>query len=123
MTMPPGTPGGPATWMTVSDVFHIRGRGTVVTGQLQGSAPLSAGDDLVCDGQRWPVASIEQFRAVLTTAMPGSEIGVLLAGVPAGDALRGRTVTFEPSGNGPVPPPPGGQPIGVQPPKKKLWRR
>jgi translation elongation factor EF-Tu-like GTPase len=117
MTMPPGAASGPETWMTVSDVFHIRGRGTVVTGQLQGRAPLSIGDAMLCDGARWPVASIEQFRAVLTTAMPGAQIGVLIAASPGRDALRGRTVTFEPGGA------PGRQPLGGPPPRKSRWRR
>jgi len=108
MTMPPGVPGRPVAWMTVSDVFHIPRRGTVVTGQLQGGAPLNVGDALVCEGGRWQVAGIERFRAVLTSALPGSNIGVLLRNGPAGDVLRGRTVTFEPAGTGP---------------KKRLWRR
>jgi translation elongation factor EF-Tu-like GTPase len=95
MTMPPDGLGGPGLWMTVSDVFHIAGRGTVVTGQLEGNVPLNVGDALVCDGASWPVAGIEQFRAVLTTAEPGSNIGVLLRNGPPGEALQGRTVTFE----------------------------
>jgi translation elongation factor EF-Tu-like GTPase len=117
MTMPPGAASWPGTWMTVSDVFHIRGRGTVVTGQLQGSTPLNIGDAMTCDGARWPVTGIEQFRAVLTTAMPGAEIGVLIAAGPGADALRGRTVTFEPGGA------PGSQPFDGPPPRKSRWRR
>jgi translation elongation factor EF-Tu-like GTPase len=115
--MTPGVPGWPGSWMTVSDVFHIAGRGTVVTGQLQGSSPLNAGDVMACDGARWPVTSIEQFRAVLTTAMPGSDIGILLGKGPAADLLPGRTVTFEP-GTGA-----GVSPADGQRPRKKLWRR
>jgi elongation factor Tu len=78
MTMPPGGPGGADLWMTINDVFHIPGRGTVVTGQLEGSVPLNVGDTLVCQGVRWQVSGIEMFRAVLTTAEPGSNIGILL---------------------------------------------
>ena len=103
--------------MTVSDVFHIPGRGTVVTGQLQGSAPLNVGDTLVCEGARWPVSGIEQFRAVLMSAMPGANIGILLRNGPAGDVLRGRTVAFETGGA-------AGRPLSGGPwSKKRRWRR
>jgi translation elongation factor EF-Tu-like GTPase len=53
MIMSPGGPGGPGLWMTISDVFHIPGRGTVVTGQLEGYVPLNVGDSLVYDGASW----------------------------------------------------------------------
>jgi translation elongation factor EF-Tu-like GTPase len=95
MTMPPGDPTGPDLWMTISDVFHIPGRGTVVTGRLEGNVPLNIGDALVCEGASWQVSGIEKFRVVLTTAEPGSNIGVLIKNGPPGDVLRDRTVTFE----------------------------
>jgi elongation factor Tu len=112
MTMPPGGLGGPNLWMTISDVFRIPGRGTVVTGQLEGNAPLNVGDVLVCDGASWQVDGIERFRAVLTTAEPGSNIGVLLRHGPPGEELEGRTVTFEP----------GASRFGPGP-RKRRWRR
>jgi translation elongation factor EF-Tu-like GTPase len=112
MTMPPGGLGGPDLWMTISDVFHIRGRGTVVTGQLEGHVPLNVGDTLVCDGASWEVGGIEKFRSVLTTAEPGSNIGVLLKNGPPGDVLRGRTVTFQ-----------RGTSRVDLPPRKRRWRR
>jgi translation elongation factor EF-Tu-like GTPase len=68
--------------MTVSDVFHIPGRGNVVTGRLQGNG----------------------------------DIGVLLRKGPAGDVLRGRTVTFEPGTA-------AGSPQPGQRPGKRRWRR
>jgi elongation factor Tu len=113
MTMPPDGSSGPGLWMTISDVFHIPGRGTVVTGQLEGNFALNVGDILVCDGASWPVSSIEQFRSLLTTAEPGSNIGLLLRNGPPGDALRGRTVTFEPGTSLP----------GRPRPKKRRWLR
>jgi elongation factor Tu len=116
MTMPPGGPGWPGPWMTVSDVFHIAGRGTVVTGRLQGNFPLNVGDALVCEGARWQVASIEQARSVRTTAEPGCDIGVLLRKGPAGDVLRGRTVMFEPGTA-------AGSPQSGERPGKRRWRR
>ena len=95
MTMPSDGLGGPSLWMTVSDVFYIPGRGTVATGRLQGNIALNVGDTLVCDGGRWTVTGIEQYKLVITTAKPGSNIGVLLRNGPPGEALQGRTVTFE----------------------------
>jgi elongation factor Tu len=112
MTMPPDGSNGPGLWMTISDVFHIPGRGTVVTGQLEGDGTLNVGDSLVCDGASWAVSSIEQFRTVLTTAEPGADIGILLRKGPPGDVLRERTVTFEP-----------GTPLPGPRPKKRPWRR
>ena len=95
MTMPPFDESEPQAWMMIEDVFHIKGRGTVVTGQLQGSVPVSIGDTLFCEGQRWPVSGIEQFRKVLSTVDPGSHVGILLSKAPAAAALRGRMAMFE----------------------------
>jgi translation elongation factor EF-Tu-like GTPase len=120
MTTPPGGPGGPDLWMTINDVFHIRGRGTVVTGQLEGSVPLNVGDILVCEGASWQVSGIEKFRSVLTTAEPGSNIGILLRDGPNGDVLRHRTVTFE-RGTSRFEPQP--KKLFEPQPKKSLWRR
>src|SRR5260370_3221358 len=97
MSMSPMGQDSSQLWMTVSDVFHISGRGTVLTGRIEGTGQLTAGDILACDGWRWPIASIERFRAMLTTAEPGMEIGVLL------------------SGGAPPPPPPA--------PAAPVWRR
>lgn len=97
MTMPPMDPIEPQLWMNVGDVFAIKGRGTVVTGQLEGSGDLRVGDTLVCEGQHWPVSGIEAFRAALQAAEPGSNIGILLRNGPEADVLRGKLVQFVPS--------------------------
>jgi elongation factor Tu len=102
-------------WMTIEDVFHIPRRGTVVTGQLQGSSPLHVGDTLVGGGGRWRVSGIEQFKAVLPAAMPGTNIGVLLKDGPASDVLRGQTVQFEVAG--------ANLPVAEPSPKRRRWRR
>jgi translation elongation factor EF-Tu-like GTPase len=115
MTMPIYGQDGSGSWMAIDDVFHIKGRGTVVIGQLQGSAPVHVGDILVCEDASWEIAGIEQFRAQLTTAEPGANIGILLGKGPHGDALRDRTVTFEAAGSSPGSP-------GWQP-KKRHWFR
>jgi translation elongation factor EF-Tu-like GTPase len=96
MTIPPVDQDAPQLWMTVSDVFHIKGRGCVVTGRLEGNFRLSVGDALIGDdGQRWQIGMIEARGATLTAAEPGMDIGALLKGGPAGDELRGKTVQFE----------------------------
>jgi translation elongation factor EF-Tu-like GTPase len=102
--------------MVVSDVFRIPGRGTVVTGLLQGNFPLNVGDAMECEGARWQVSGIEQARSARTTAEPGGDVGVLLRGGPPGDVLRGRTVTFEPGTTA------GSPPSGMRPGKRR-WRR
>jgi translation elongation factor EF-Tu-like GTPase len=110
MTVPPDVAGSAELWMTIDDGFDIPGRGTVVTGQLQGNVPLNVGDTMVCDGGRWKVRGISQSRVVLTTAEPGSAIGILLRKGPGGDVLIGRTATFEPG-------------TSADGPKKRFWRR
>lgn len=115
----------PGLWMIVEDVFHIRGRGTVITGQLQGHGQLHVGDMVVCGDQSWKVAGIERFRAVLQVAEPGVNIGVMLGGGPPGQLLQGHTVQFtSKSGawhsDGPASGPVFGP--GTPIPQKKKWR-
>jgi translation elongation factor EF-Tu-like GTPase len=82
--------------MTAVDVFHLDGRGTVLTGRLEGYHQLNLGDIAVCEGQRWPVSQISQLQVSRTTADPGTDVGVLLRNGPPSDALRGKVVVFEP---------------------------
>jgi elongation factor Tu len=97
MTVPPMDGVGSQLWMAVDDVFHIKGRGTVLTGQLEGYGQLHVGDAMLCDdGQRWVVGGIEQFRKQVPAADPGASIGVLLRAAPALGMLRGSRVWFEP---------------------------
>ena len=110
MTVPPAAAGSAEPWITIDDGFEIPGRGTVVIGQLQGSVPLNVGDTMVCEGGRWRVRGITQSRVILTTAEPGSTIGVLLRKGPVSDVLIGRTVTFEPG-------------TSAEARKKRFWRR
>ena len=111
--------------MIIDDVFHITGRGTVVTGQLQGNVPLSVGDTMVCEGQRWKVSGIEQFRKQTNTADPSSQIGVLLGKGPKADVLRGRMAQFETKAAAQSGSAPGqaGPQFTVLPEKKHRWRR
>jgi elongation factor Tu len=110
--------------MRVEDVFHIRGRGTVVTGKLDGAGELRIGDTMHCDGVSWKVSGVEQFGKSLHVANPGTIIGVLLGNGPPGDMLRGSVVAF--GARGAVPQSGGqlGPSLGTTvEPKKKRWRR
>jgi hypothetical protein len=115
--------GGPPCWMRVEDIFHIRGRGTVITGKLQGFTQLNRGDKVHCDGVSWLVSNIEMFAKSMSVAEPGSQIGVLLGGGPPGDMLRGCVVTFGPLDGGPQFDTQMGPSLGIVEPKKKRWRR
>jgi len=73
----------PSTFrLTVSDVFSIKGRGTVVTGTVE-SGTVSTGDTVQltrADGRTGEITidGIEAFRKVLKTANAGDVIGLLL---------------------------------------------
>jgi elongation factor Tu len=104
--------------MGVGDVFYIKGRGTVITGRLEGDVQLQVGDIAVCDGMRWKVIGIEMFGAQLRAAEPGANIGILINEGPSRDVLRDRVIQFE-SGSGT----PMGPQYTVMEPRKKRWRR
>jgi translation elongation factor EF-Tu-like GTPase len=108
-------------WMTVDDIFHIQGRGTVVTGQLQGDGEVHVGDHLLIDGQSWRISAIEMFRATMMSASSGMNVGLLLGKGPKADALRGRTVRFDSKSSGPMGP--VNPQFTVVEPKKRPWRR
>jgi elongation factor Tu len=88
--------------MTVKDVFFIRGRGTVVTGQVE-TGSLHVGDEIYLNGQNGSrqviVMGIEMFRKILDYAQPGDNVGVLLRevrkeDVQQGDVLMGSGYDF-----------------------------
>lgn len=97
VNLPEMEPIGPQLRMTPGGIFHVPGRGTVLTGRLEGQGVLTVGDDLVCDGDHWAVTAIEMVGSrPLKTAEPGSDIGVLLRSCATPDVLRGKTVQFVP---------------------------
>ena len=118
MTTPYDYSPRPGLWMGVSDVFLIKGRGTVITGQLEGSGELQVGGTAECDGMRWKVQGIETFGAQLMKAEPGMNIGVLLSGGPSRDVLRNRVVQFASDPSAVM-----GPQFSVVEPRKKRWRR
>ena len=78
---------------TVEDVFSIKGRGTVVTGQVsEGRLMKGSTVRLVRTGGEQrdvTVAGIEAFRKTLDVAEPGANVGLLLRDVGREDVGRG----------------------------------
>jgi elongation factor Tu len=79
--------------LTVQDVFSIRGRGTVVTGQVQ-SGLISVGAEVQQTriGARVRtvrVSGIEMFRKVKEQAAAGERVGLLLDGIDHDDIVTG----------------------------------
>jgi elongation factor Tu len=86
--------------MTVEDVFLIRGRGTVVTGQIE-SGTLTVNDEIYLrrpnSSKRVTVTGIEMFRKILDQAQAGDNVGILLRDltkqeVQKGDVLLGSDI-------------------------------
>ena len=84
-------PNGPFA-MKVEDVFAIRGRGTVVTGQI-GAGKVRKGDRIliVRDGKTIETRclGVEMFRKVVDVGVAGEQVGLSLEGVGKEDVARG----------------------------------
>jgi translation elongation factor EF-Tu-like GTPase len=81
--------------MTVADVFFIRNRGLVATGQVEAGS-LRVGDHVLVNGQRQVrVEAIEMFRKTLDTANAGDNVGLLLADVTNEDVASGDVLTTD----------------------------
>jgi elongation factor Tu len=82
--------------LTVDDVFMITGRGVVATGQVEsGTLAVGATVQVVRDGTviaTSEVSGIEKFRAVIDTAQPGENVGLLLRGVTREELRSGDVV-------------------------------
>ena len=82
--------------MTVEDVFSIRGRGTVVTGQIE-SGTLTVGDEISFRREgvfkKTVVTGIEAFRKQLQQAKVGDNVGVLLRDIAKPDIQHGDVLT------------------------------
>ena len=76
--------------MRVEDVFHISGRGHVVTGRLAGG-PIRIGDEVIArtsgGEQRCTVAGINLGKELVNEAAADQDAGLLLRGF-APDTLR-----------------------------------
>jgi elongation factor Tu len=84
----------PLVRMTVSDVFSIHGRGTVVTGTIE-SGTLLVGDKIRITrrdgggGKTAIVSALEIMRRTLTEAKAGDNVGVLLKEIAKNDLKPG----------------------------------
>lgn len=85
----------PTFRMTVQDIFSIKGRGTVVTGQIE-SGSLGVGDEILIQGKSSKttvVNGIEMFRKIVDRAQAGDNIGVLLKDISKEDVQQGDVLT------------------------------
>ena len=86
--------------MTVQDVFAIKGRGLVATGQVE-SGVIRVGDEVEIDGgRRTEVKAVEMFRKKLDEATAGDNVGLLLEDVEKEAVARGAVLTAQGWGGG-----------------------
>ncbi len=84
--------------MTVQDVFSIKRRGLVATGQIE-SGTVRVGDELQIDGLGTTrVKALEMFRKQLDEAKAGDTVGLLLDGVEREDIGSGAVLTGQSRG-------------------------
>ncbi len=78
--------------MPIEDVFHIAGRGTVVTGRIERGA-VRDGDEVEIVGARAPMRTVatrvEMPPGLLDEGSAGDRVGVLLRGVDKSELERG----------------------------------
>jgi elongation factor Tu len=84
--------------MAVEDVFTISGRGTVATGRVERGriVPMTEVEIVgIKDAPRKTVAtSLEMFRKILTEAVAGDNVGLLLRGIERDEVERGQVVAM-----------------------------
>jgi len=81
--------------MPIEDVFSISGRGTVVTGRIEGGI-VHVGDEVAIVGiketTKTVCTGVEMFRKLLDEGQAGDNVGVLLRGVKREDVERGQVL-------------------------------
>ncbi|HYT94209.1 MAG TPA: elongation factor Tu [Gemmataceae bacterium] len=82
--------------MSVENVYQATGRGTVATGLIE-RGTVHVGDEveivgLARDARRTVVTSIETFHRVMTQAVAGDNVGLLLRGVKHDEVERGQVL-------------------------------
>jgi elongation factor Tu len=89
----------PVFELVVEDIFSFTGKGTLVTGKVtRGAVRVGTTLSLITTkGERHTVRiiSIEAFRKVLTEALMGENVGLLLEGLPKQAISLGDRVSFE----------------------------
>jgi len=81
--------------MPIEDVFSISGRGTVVTGRVEGGV-VKVGEEVeivgIKDTRKTVVTGVEMFRKLLDSGQAGDNIGALLRGVGREEVERGQVL-------------------------------
>jgi elongation factor Tu len=81
--------------MPIEDVFSITGRGTVVTGRIEGGM-VKTGDTVSIVGlhptTETTVTGVEMFRKLLDQGEAGDNVGVLLRGTKKDEVERGQVL-------------------------------
>jgi len=81
--------------MPIEDVFSITGRGTVVTGRIEGGR-VHVGDTVevvgLTDTSSTTVTGVEMFRKLLDEGQAGDNVGVLLRGTKKEEVERGQVL-------------------------------
>ncbi len=81
--------------MPIEDVFSITGRGTVVTGRIEGGK-VNVGDTVEIVGLKdttsTTVTGVEMFRKLLDEGHAGDNVGVLLRGTKREEVERGQVL-------------------------------
>jgi elongation factor Tu len=81
--------------MPIEDVFSITGRGTVVTGRIEGGR-VHVGDTVEIVGltatTSTTVTGVEMFRKLLDEGQAGDNVGVLLRGTKKEEVERGQVL-------------------------------
>jgi LSD1 subclass zinc finger protein len=89
---------GSSFHMVVEDVFFIRGRGTVITGNVA-SGTVHLGDRIIiwsgAQVRRTVVAGIEMFRKTLDHASSGDNVGLLLKDISKDMVKRGDILAID----------------------------
>jgi elongation factor Tu len=82
--------------MPIEDVFTITGRGTVVTGRIEGGT-IKSGDEVAIVGihpevAKTVVTGLEMFQKTLDFAQAGDNAGALLRGIKREEIERGQVL-------------------------------
>jgi elongation factor Tu len=81
--------------MPIEDVFSITGRGTVVTGKIEGGT-VNVGESIeivgIKDTQTTTCTGVEMFRKLLDRGEAGDNVGILLRGTAKDDVARGQVL-------------------------------
>jgi len=81
--------------MPIEDVFSIEGRGTVVTGRIEGGI-IKDREEIEIVGlretQKTVCTGVEMFRKLLGEGQAGDNVGILLRGIKKDDVERGQVL-------------------------------